>query len=94
MGQSGVMLGGEDVRELLCIRVYLGEQFLKGGGGILRVGEVISSQVFVRLCILLHDMRGRRFTKVCSEAAIRLNIENVFPYCGSRGGKVSGRCWN
>ena len=76
------MLGGEDVRELLCIRVYLGEQFLKGSGGIMRVSEVVSGQIFVRLCILFQDMRGGRFTKVCSEAAIRLNIEDVVPYCG------------
>ena len=88
------MLGGDDVRELLCIRVYHCEQFLKGSGSIVRVGEVVSGQIFVRLCILLQDMRGGRFTEVCSEAAIRLNIEDVFPYCGSRGGEVSGLCWS
>ena len=88
------MLGGKDVRELLCIRVYNCEQLLKGSGGIVRVGEVVSGQIFIRLCILLHYMRGGRFTKVCSEAAIRLNIEDVFPYRGSRGGEVSGLCWN
>ena len=27
------MLGGENVRELLCIRVYVGQQFLKRNGG-------------------------------------------------------------
>jgi len=86
------VLSGEDVRELLCIRVYHGEQVLKGSGSIMRVSEVVSGQIFVRLCILFQDMRGGRFTKVCSEAAIRLNIENVFPYCGSRG--RSERCWS
>ena len=86
------MLGGEDVRELLCIRVYFGEQFLKGSGGIMRVGEVVSGQVFVRFCVLLQDMRGGRFSKVRSEAAIRLNIEDVVPYCRCRGGEVSGLC--
>ena len=86
------MLGGENVRELLCVRVYFGQQFLKGSGGIMRVGEVVSGQVFVRFCVLLHDMRGGRFTKVCSEAAICLNIEKVVPHCRCRGGEVSGLC--
>ena len=60
----------------------------------MRIGEIVSGQIFVRLCIFLQYMRGRRFTKVCSEAAIRLNIEDVLPYCGSRGGEVSGLCWS
>ena len=76
------MLGGENVRELLCVRVYFGQQFLKSSGGIMRV----------RFCVLLHDMRGGRFTKVCSEAAICLNIEKVVPHCRCRGGEVSGQC--
>ena len=37
-------------------------------------------------------MRGGRFTKVCSEAAICLNIEKVVPHCRCRGGEVSGLC--
>ena len=45
----------------LKIRVYLGEKFLKGSGGIMRVSEVVSGQIFVRFCILLQDMRGRTF---------------------------------
>ena len=48
------------------IRVYHGEQFLKGSGSIVRVGEVVSGQIFVRLCILLQDMRGGRFMEVWS----------------------------
>ena len=36
------MLGGENVRELLCVRVYFGQQFLKSSGGIMRVGVVVS----------------------------------------------------
>ena len=48
LGQSRVVLGGENVRELLCVRVYFGQQFLKSSGGIMRVGEVVSGQVFVR----------------------------------------------
>ena len=86
------MLGGENVRELLCIRVYFGQQFLKSSGGIMRVGEVVSGQVFVGFCVLLHDMRGGRFTKVCSEAAICLNIEKVVPHCRCSGGEVIGLC--
>ena len=37
-------------------------------------------------------MRGGRFTKMCSKAAICLNIEKVVPHCGCRGGEVSGLC--
>ena len=62
---------------------YFGQQFLKSSGGIMRVGEVVSGQVFVRFCVLLHDMRGGRFTKVCSEAAICLNIEKVVRTVGA-----------
>ena len=56
------------------------------------VGVVVSGLVFVRFCVLLHDMRGRRFRKVSSEAAICLNIEKVVPHCRCRGGEVSGQC--
>ena len=36
------MLGGEDTKELPCIRVNELEQLLKGSSGILRVGEVVA----------------------------------------------------
>ena len=58
----------------------------------MRVGEVVSGQVFVGFCVLLHHMRGGRFTKVCSEAAICLNIEKVVPHCRCSGGEVIGLC--
>ena len=92
LGQSYVVRWGEDARELPCIRVDKLEQLLKSGSGFLRVGEVVSSQIFIRLCILFHNMRGRRFTKVCGKATISLYIEDVLPYGGYRGGEVSGLC--
>ena len=36
------MLGGENVRELRGMGVYVGQQFLKRNSGVMRVGEVIS----------------------------------------------------
>ena len=88
------MLRGEDAREFPCIRVNKLEQLLKGSSGILRVGEVVASQIFIRLCIFFHNMRGGRFTKVCGKAAVSLNIEDVLAYRGSRGGEVRGLCWS
>ena len=85
---------GEDTRELPCIRVNKLEQLLKGSSGILRVGEVVACQIFIRLCIFFQNMRGGRFTKVCGKAAVRLNVEDVLSYGGSRGGEVGGRCWS
>ena len=58
----------------------------------MRVGEVVSCQVFVQFCVLLHDMGRGRFTKVCSETAISLNIEEVIPHGRCRSGEVSGLC--
>ena len=88
------MLRGEDAREFPCIRVNKLEQLLKGSGGILRVGEVVACQIFIRLCIFFHNVRGGRFPKVCGEAAVSLNIEDVLAYRGSRGGEVRGLCWS
>ena len=88
------MLRGEDAREFPCIRVNKLEQLLKGSSGILRVGEVVACQIVIRLCIFFHNMRGGRFTKVCGKAAVRLNIEDVLTYSGSRGGEVRGLCWS
>ena len=84
------MLGGEDAREFPCIRVNKLEQLLKGSSGILRAGEVVACQIFIRLCIFFHNMRGGRFTKVCGKAAVRLNIEDVLTYSGSRGRSTWG----
>ena len=79
------MLRGEDAREFPCIRVNKLEQLLKGSGGILRVGEVVACQIFIRLCIFFHNVRGGRFPKVCGEAAVSLNIEDVLAYRGEQG---------
>ena len=35
-------------------------------------------------------MRGRRLTKVCSKATVSLNIEDVLPDGGHRGGETNG----
>ena len=88
------MRWGEDTRELPCVGVNELEQLLKGGGGVLRVGEVVHCQIFIRFCILFQNMRGRRFTKVCGKAAVSLNIKDILPYGGYRGGEVSGLCWS
>ena len=72
----------ENARELSCIRVNKREQLLKGGSGFLRVGEVVTCQVFIGLCILFQNMRGRRLMKVCGKASVSLNIEDVLPYGG------------
>ena len=45
---------------------------------------------FVRLRIFFYNMRGGRFTKVCGKAAVRLNIEDVLTYSGSRAEKYVG----
>ena len=37
-------------------------------------------------------MRSRRFTKVCSETAIRLNVEEVITHSRCRSGEISRRC--
>ena len=37
-------------------------------------------------------MRSRRFTKVCSETAIRLNVEEVITHSRCRSGETSRRC--
>ena len=47
------MLGGENVRELLGMGVYVGQQFLKRNSGVMRVGE---SHLLLGLHLVRHPL--------------------------------------